>query len=1032
MRSILIAVLSVFLLPLTGQAQSSWEELYDEAKGLSYTDPGRSIRLLEEAIPKALQELGEEHEAYANLLNDLGLAYWVTGETRKAQALFSESISIKKELYGEDGPDYAASLINMAGVYRELRQFGQSKVMYLEALNILEDYKDDRPGDYASSLNFYGNLLLEIRDENGAYQQFSKALRFSESALGERHRETAASLANLGRLMTLVQRANDAESNLKAALSIYELDKNTYKKEYAGVQQLLGDLYLSLSEYSEAEQNYRAAAEIRKAFTGADREQYAATLNALASLYYAISSYDRAETYYQQSAAIIGEVVGTESDKYATAINNLARFYSNTNKLDKAEQLYLDASEVYLKVFGESHPSYSATINNLAVIYRRRGDLEKALEMYQKVLAADSAALGVNHPVFATTLNNIGTLYMARGSLTLAENAFLRATNIRREQLGENHPDFAKSLDKLALFYFGQGAYDKAEPLFTESILINIRKVKSQFASLSEKEKESFYNSIRNDIEKYNSIVLLQKEEKPGLVATMYDNQLETKAILFNASDKMRNAILNSGNRALIEKFNSWRSLKSELGQYYTIDRNELARRGVDIRDIEERIYQLEKEISAASELFAEETNVVRHSWKEVRGKLEKGQAAVEIIRFREFDFEKGEGGRINFGFTQNVYYVALIVKSDTQENPEIVVFENGRDLEETFQANYKNSLRYKVEDTYSYKAYWEPIAAKLGGIEEIYLSPDGVYNVVNPNIFKDPQTGRYVIDDLDIRFVTNTRDLLEDKKPENTVKSAVLIGNPDYVMEPSQRMEEAGTAAPVGNGGNRSSSIGVEDIPYGKKYFTNLPGARQEIIEIDEITSAKGWKNKTYLGPTAIEEVIKNLYNPKVLHIATHGFFSEDLKAAERELGVSVSNPLFRSGLMLAGAGATIYDRFNGNEIPPGVEDGILTAYEAMNLNLDKTDLVVLSACETGLGEIINGEGVYGLQRAFRVAGADAVLISLFKVDDAATKVLMTCFYEEWLKLGNKQQAFKAAQLKFREEYPEPYFWGSFILSGE
>lgn len=1019
-----------FLLPLHLAAQDNWQQLYEQAKALSYSNPDQSISLLERAIPLAVQELGEGSEQYANLINDLGLAYWVKGETGKAQALFEESLSLKREIYGEDGPDYAASLINLAGTYRESRYLRQSKVLYLEAIDVLDYHKEDRPEDYTLALNYYGNLLLEARDQNGAYQQLSSALAFAEVNLDQNHPIYATTLSNLGRLMIAAQRQAEAEQYLRQAGTIYQKSRSDQAEAYSTVLQLLGDLYRQKSDFGQAEAQYRQAASIREQFTGRAREQYAITLNSLATLYYAINSNSKAEEYYQRSARIIKELVGDQHEKYASAINNLARFYSNTEQLDQAEQLYLQASAIYKSYYGESHPSYSATINNLAVIYRKRGQLDQALRMYMQVLQADSASLGTDHPIFATTLTNVGTLHMAKGEMAFAERAFVRATNIRREQLGENHPDFARSLDKLALFYYGQGEFAKAEPLFTESILINKRKVKSLFPSLSESEKEDYYNSIRTDLEKYNSIVLQRMEANPELISTMYDNQLETKAILFNASNKMRNAILNSGDVQLINKFRRWRSLKNELAQYYTLNRQELDRRGIDTKAVERQINDLEKELGTSSSLFAREVDVVRHSWQEIAAKLDRNQAAVEIIRFREFSSEASEGGRVNFGFSQNIYYVALIIKPDTREHPEIVVLDNGKELETTYQANYKNAIRYRIDDNYSYEQYWSAISARLKGVDQVYISADGIYNVINPNILKNPATGAYVIDEIDIRFISNTRDLLTKEESESTIKNAVLVGNPAFIMEPGARMRQAGTG--TGNDRGGASSISLDDIPYGNKYFSDLPGARQEIIDIDKITAKKGWKNKTYIGDQAIEEVIKSLNNPKVLHIATHGFFSDDVKAAKRELGVSVSNPLFRSGVMLAGSGTTTYDRNNGQGVPAGVEDGILTAYEAMNLNLDKTDLVVLSACETGLGEIVNGEGVYGLQRAFRVAGADAVLISLFKVEDKATQELMTLFYEEWIKLGDKQQAFKAAQIKFRDQYPDPYYWGSFIMSGQ
>lgn len=215
----------------------------------------------------------------------------------------------------------------------------------------------------------------------------------------------------------------------------------------------------------------------------------------------------------------------------------------------------------------------------------------------------------------------------------------------------------------------------------------------------------------------------------------------------------------------------------------------------------------------------------------------------------------------------------------------------------------------------------------------------------------------------------------------------------------------------------------------------TELPGTRAEVNAIEMLLKPKLEVTK-YIASDASEEKMKSMEAPRLLHIATHGFFLDDISGDDDNqrgmTGVANStlaeNPLLRSGLLLAGAGRTISDGRQGDQ----TEDGVLTAFEAMNLNLNQTDMVVLSACETGLGQVQTGEGVYGLQRAFRAAGAQSVLMSLWKVDDQATQKLMTGFYSEWLSKGKKQTAFREAQVKLRQQFPHPYYWGAFVMMGE
>jgi CHAT domain-containing protein len=288
-----------------------------------------------------------------------------------------------------------------------------------------------------------------------------------------------------------------------------------------------------------------------------------------------------------------------------------------------------------------------------------------------------------------------------------------------------------------------------------------------------------------------------------------------------------------------------------------------------------------------------------------------------------------------------------------------------------------------------------------LKGKKLIYISPDGTYNQLNLNTLKKPDAD-YVINRYDLVIIGNSKDLiaLKGKKAKVLKKNATLIGFPDY----------------------------------GPGEIAVLPGTKVEIDGISRLLKGSGYQVKQFTQKVATEANLKSVKAPTVMHIATHGYFLQDVDESSTAFGISMENandnPLLRSGLMLAGAGTTV----SGTRMPnlESNDNGILTAYEAMNLNLEGTDLVVISACETGLGDIKAGEGVYGLQRAFLVAGADALIMSLWKVDDAATQQLMSNFYSNWLKLGNKQKAFKQAQLQLMTKFKDPYYWGAFVMMGQ
>jgi hypothetical protein len=406
-----------------------------------------------------------------------------------------------------------------------------------------------------------------------------------------------------------------------------------------------------------------------------------------------------------------------------------------------------------------------------------------------------------------------------------------------------------------------------------------------------------------------------------------------------------------------------------------------------------------------------------------VQKALKPGEAAIEMVRVKKFGIEKTVTDTSDLkkpvykikGLTDTIYYAALIVKPESIL-PEMVILKNGNEMENKYLKFYQNSIKNKLGDDKSYQQFWQKIGTKLEGSKRVFFSPDGVYHKINLNTLFNPKTKKFLLEEKDIRIVTVTKDIVNPSLVEEDNKLAELVGFPSYYTNQT---------GPILATPERKSP----ELIYGLSLksagsLAELPATKTEVDKIAGILNGKGWEVKNYTGSTALEENIKESYKPRLLHVATHGFFQPDTTKG--------SNPLLRSGLMLAGAGNTL----KGENKPEG-EDGILTAYEAMNLNLDNTDLVVLSACETGLGEIKNGEGVYGLQRAFKVAGAKSIIMSLWKVDDNATQELMVAFYKHWLNdaAGTesiKRAAFLKAQKELKAKYPNPYYWGAFVMVGE
>jgi CHAT domain-containing protein len=451
---------------------------------------------------------------------------------------------------------------------------------------------------------------------------------------------------------------------------------------------------------------------------------------------------------------------------------------------------------------------------------------------------------------------------------------------------------------------------------------------------------------------------------------------------------------MNSTDEDLKSQFTDWQQKKEKLTLALSMSPQQLTENEIDPNALQQEVERLEKEISQRSEIFAQSFESKRITYDDVKKSLKPNEVAIEMVRYRYF----------NHTFTDSVIYAALYIRNDLPK-PKVIMLKDGTKMENRYFKYYRNAITGKVADNISYDVFWEPIYKEIGQASTIYLSAEGIYNQINLEAIPSPE-GKYVIDNSNIVLVSNTRDLyLHKVKTRATASdnSASMFGNPTFYMTASA-----------------------------DHAVVSLPGTEKEIDQLQFMLKQKGWLTNEYVEKSATEEKVKELNSPKIFHIATHGFYkpTEDVTLEEEMEGneaILAQNPLLRTGLLLKGAG-DLLDKTSYNY---NMDNGILTAYEAMNLNLDRTDLVVLSACETGLGELTAGEGVNGLQRAFLVAGAKVLIMSMFKVDDDATQKLMLKFYQKWLNTGNLRQSFIDAKIELRIDYPEPIYWGAFMMIG-
>jgi tetratricopeptide (TPR) repeat protein len=993
-----------------------YDEMGDYAKAAPYYQQTLEIR-------KKTQ--GPEHPDVATSLHNLGVLYYYLGNYSKAETYYQQALEIRKKVLGPEHPEVGALLSNLGALYEEMADYTKAEPYYQQTLEILKKALGPEHPDVGTLLNNLGILYDNMGDYSKAETYYQQALEIRKKALGPEHPDVASSLHNLGVLYGKMGYYAKSGSYKLQALEILKKDLGPEHPDVASSLDGLGGFHTEMGDYAKAEPYYLQALEIRKKVIGPEHHEVGASLSNLGVLYDLMGNYAKAEPNKLQALEIKKKALGPEHPDVGDALNNLGVLYDNMGDYAKARTLYLQALDILKKALGPDHPAVGASLNNLGLLYNNIGDYAKSEPYYLQALEIKKKALGQEHPDVAYSLDGLGVLYWNMGDFSKAEPNYLQALEIRKKALGSEHPDVGDALSNLGILNHGVPNYPKAEGFYLNWNTNKKGQIQRYFPFLSDNEKAKFYDSkLSGKQANFLSFCVDRYPGQKAIAGILYNDQLATKGLLLNSAAKWKHRIKTAGDKKLNRLYDDWETSRNKLNKLLqSTDSTERA--GID--SVERKTEKMEKELSLRSENFAKLADKKLVNWKDVQKALKPGEAAVEIVRVKKFGIEKTVTDTSDpkkpvyqvKGLTDTIYYAALIVKPGSII-PEMVILKNGNDMEGKYLKYYQNLIKNKLDDNKSYQQFWQKIGTRLEGSKRIYFSPDGVYHNLNLNTLFNPKTKKYLLEEKDIRIVTVTKDIVNPSPVEEDNKLAELVGFPSYYTN------QTGQIAAV-------SERKSPELIYGLSLkstcsLAELPGTKTEVDKIAGILTEKGWEVKNYTGSSALEENIKESYKPRLLHVATHGFFQPDTTKG--------SNPLLRSGLMLAGEGNTL----KGEKNETG-EDGILTAYEAMNLNLDNTDLVVLSACETGLGEIKNGEGVYGLQRAFKVAGAKSIIMSLWKVSDQATQELMVSFYRNWLgnavgasaqTANSKRSAFLKAQKELKAKYPDPYYWGAFVMVGE
>jgi CHAT domain-containing protein len=942
---------------------------------------------------------------------DLACLYNHIGYYTDAEALFIKSLPTLAAVYGQNSIEYTMRFKILAEMYVEMGNYAYAKSMNDALLYYFKTLKGEKDREYLICLNNDARIHQGMGDYESALNTFSQLLHI-HAALDPVHTaDYITTLNNTAEAYRLTGNYNDAIALLNKGIALSEKSLAKNDLTLATMFNNLGLCYKNSGDYKLAEEVNDKSIAIYKKLKLEYSPDYSTSLNNQAELYRQLGRYKQAKDLLLNVLYVRQQTLGTKHQNYANALCNMANLQVDVGLYEDAEPSLLKAKGIYLETLGENHPFYANCLNSLAMLYMHLHRYKEADSLKKNALEIMRNTVGESHERYAYFLGGTVSLYDALGNYDKAIENTQKSNEILKTKFGANNIAYIDGLFVLAYLYTKVNNYKKAQELYVYTLKYYREQFSDYFESMSEEEQLAQFGVMGDRFNVFNSFVmsytkLYPKENHNELISVCFDYQLFLKSLLLNNSINTRRRILNSSDTSLVNTYNRWLIIKQQISAQFR-DVN-FQQSYWNITDMENQANALEGILKSKSNSFSAKKDI---KYKDIQQKLKANEAAITIIR---------EEIKVNDS-THTTEYVALILnKNDIY--PSLVRIASSNDFEKKFVDEYVNKMYDRVEDKLSYDRFWKPMASKLQGISKVFISADGIYNQVNLYTLQNPVTKKYVLDEIAVSILPGLNYLLNDVV-NNTTNSAELYGFPDYEYNFSTK-----ASVPVAKEDLASSRYGLFEL-------VPLPGTKTEVENISKFLEGSKWNVNTYQKEFASEDQLKKSVSPKVLHIATHGYFLKDVydKDDKSFLGFEANkireNPLLQSGIMLAGASLVAKDTTNSKD-----QDGIFTAYEASLLNLANTDLVVLSACETGLGIDLYNQGVFGLQRAFYIAGAKNLVMSLWSVDDDATQILMTEFYKEWSNNPSKELisvSFNKAQREVRKKYPHPYYWGAFTLLG-
>jgi CHAT domain-containing protein/Flp pilus assembly protein TadD len=900
---------------------------------------------------------------------------------------------------------------------------------FLAELIESENNKSDGNLKYiATMLNLLGELYYYKGNFDVAEKKYNESLKIREEKFGEDHPLTVECKSNLALLLTERGKFREAEEIYDAILSVYEKEMDDYMEEYLYTLMNSGLLYRKWGEYSKSIDKYINALELSK--TGKYKRVKDEIINNIGVFNLETANYFEAEACFEKSFEFCSGFYGKNHPLSLTTKNNLAIAKLHVNKKEEAKKILKSLLEVIPEIT-RNHPRTIKIYINLASILIKEGAFNEAEEELRRIL--NNKDFSIQRDVKIKILSNLAKIKLYQKNTEECLKIIEQILSEQEKMFGKKNIQYTKMLSLKALALIQNYKNKEASKELQKAVGIQNEILFNVSTSFSQDYAWNFLYKIADDINIYLSFFAEKKDENSLSIQEVYESILKRKAIVFETSIERYKNILNEKNPVLRQQYDELIKIKEEIilrttKGYFHEQKDENEKK---IRELSEKVSIIENKIAMVIPSYKFEKEIKNVSLKILQEKLKENTLFVDFFKYRKFDFLTpqnkfiGESYIIFYIDKETIKYEIIEEAQELDKKIKMTDINKNPDNRGVSGKKFEDSEFVSDEEILSY--LYKKVFKNFDGQNQkkytkLCISTDGEFTKLPFEILID-RSGKYLIEDFEIYYVSSGRHIINstsgEKNREGLKKELLMFANPAFYVESNEKKDSESEHFGKFRG---SSTVFRNELDE----FPPLPGTKEEVSAINSLIQKDKIESINIFYDKQVNDTeIKKINSPLILHLATHGFYLDSRTDI---------HPFSRCGVALSG----VNNMLRGEPLEDFLEDGLLTATDSLSLRLMDTELVILSACRTGAGEVRNGEGVLGLSSAFLCAGASSVILSLWNVPDFFTVELMTAFYEGIFAGNTKSKSLRDAKLKMikklRTEWGEAptWIWGGFILFGD